>query len=131
MGFRKGLPRFDLSNANLSRSKQHVALKILTADSFGQGHDPFELKILRHLRRQESEDPGASKILGLLDEFKHPGPNGNHTCLVLKAMGPDMSKYRRLFLNLRIPLPLIRDIARQLLLGLSYLHTTGRVIHTG
>lgn len=112
------------------RSKQHVALKILTADSFGRGHGTFEVDVLRHLKHQITS-PGANKILGLLDKFEHSGPNGNHVCLVFKAMGPDMSKYRRLFPKLRIPLPLMRDISRQLLLALSYLHGTCGVIHTG
>ncbi|KND88077.1 Serine/threonine-protein kinase SRPK [Tolypocladium ophioglossoides CBS 100239] len=111
-------------------SKQHVALKILTADSFGQGNDTFELDILKHIRGQNTSKPGANPILGLLDEFEHRGPNGNHVCLVFKAMGPDMSKYRRLFPKLKIPLPLMRDISKQLLLALSYLHDTCRVIHT-
>ncbi|EFY93145.1 serine protein kinase Sky1 [Metarhizium acridum CQMa 102] len=111
--------------------KQHVALKILTADSFGQGYDTFELGILRRIRAQNSSNPGATHILGPLDNFEHNGPNGNHVCLVFKAMGPDMSKYRRLFPKLRIPLPLMKVISKQLLLALSYLHDTCRVIHTG
>ncbi|KAL2756618.1 hypothetical protein ACRALDRAFT_2102427 [Sodiomyces alcalophilus JCM 7366] len=45
-------------------------------------------------------------------------------------MGPDLSNFRRLFPNLRIPLPLVKDISRQLLLALFYLHDTCRVIHT-
>ncbi|KAL2021638.1 hypothetical protein VTK56DRAFT_6991 [Thermocarpiscus australiensis] len=45
-------------------------------------------------------------------------------------MGPDMSRYRRLFPKLRIPLPLMKDISRQLLLAVSYLHDAYRVIHT-
>ncbi|KAG8415453.1 hypothetical protein J3458_009300 [Metarhizium acridum] len=110
--------------------KQHVALKILTADSFGQGYDTFELGILRRIRAQNSSNPGATHILGPLDNFEHNGPNGNHVCLVFKAMGPDMSKYRRLFPKLRIPLPLMKVISKQLLLALSYLHDTCRVIHT-
>lgn len=46
-------------------------------------------------------------------------------------MGPDLSNYRRLFPKLRIPLPIVKDISRQLLLGLSYLHDECHVIHTG
>ncbi|EXU97719.1 serine/threonine protein kinase domain protein [Metarhizium robertsii] len=111
-------------------SERHVALKILTADSFGHGNDTFEIDILKRIRSEIASDPGRHHILPLLDNFKHDGPNGNHACLVFPAMGPDMSKYRRLFPNLRIPLPLMKDISRQFLLALSYLHDTCQVIHT-
>lgn len=114
-----------------SRSERHVALKILTADSFGHGNDTFEIDILKRIRSEIVSDPGRHHILPLLDNFKHDGPNGNHACLVFPAMGPDMSGYRRLFPNLRIPLPLMKNISRQLLLALSYLHDTCQVIHTG
>ncbi|GAB0137903.1 hypothetical protein EsDP_00006156 [Epichloe bromicola] len=113
-----------------SESKQHVALKVLTADSYGQGKDSFEIDILQRIRSESATDPGRHHILQLLDNFNHEGPNGNHVCLVFQAMGPDMSRYRRLFPNLRIPLPLMKDISRQLLLALAYLHDECRVIHT-
>lgn len=120
-----------ISIPDLSRSKQHIALKILTADSFGTGHDTFELDILKHLRRHDASNFGANHLLGLLDEFEHHGPHGNHVCFVFKAMGPDMTKYRRLFPKPKIPLPLVREIPKQLLLALSHLHDTCAVIHTG
>ncbi|KAH7133707.1 kinase-like domain-containing protein [Dactylonectria macrodidyma] len=111
-------------------TKRHVALKVLTADSYGHKDDIFELDILKNIKAQQIQHPGRGHILGLLDDFEHHGPNGNHACLVFKAMGPDLSEYRRLFPHLRIPLPLIKEISRQLLFALSYLHDICRVIHT-
>ncbi|CRK18125.1 hypothetical protein BN1708_012245 [Verticillium longisporum] len=111
-------------------TKRHVALKVLTADSFGHQKDTFELDILKRIKAQHIQHAGKCHILGLLDDFEHHGPNGNHVCLVFKAMGPDLSKYRRLFPHLRIPVPLVKEISRQLLLALSYLHDECRVIHT-
>ncbi|KJZ74933.1 hypothetical protein HIM_05664 [Hirsutella minnesotensis 3608] len=111
-------------------TKRHVALKILTADSFGAGNDTFELDILMHLKAQIPSPPGAAHILELLDHFEHRGPHGNHVCLVFKPMGPDLSKIRRLFPSLRLPAPLVKSISKQLLLALSYLHDTCQVIHT-
>ncbi len=108
-----------------------MALKILTADSYGTEHDTFELAILRHIRTKGNPDPGTSHILGLLDEFEHRGPNGNHVCIVSRAMGPDMAKYRRLFPKARIPLAAMKAVAKQLLLALDFLHSTCGIIHTG
>src|SRR4051812_6196005 len=85
------------------RTKGHVALKVLTADSYGRQHDTFELDILGHIKSQTpSPHLGSGHILGLSDKFVHHGPHGNHLCLVFKAMGPEMSKYRRLFPKQRI-----------------------------
>lgn len=34
------------------------------------------------MRSQNTTHPGASNILGLLNEFEHRGPNGDHMCLL-------------------------------------------------
>ncbi|OTA78343.1 hypothetical protein M434DRAFT_87359 [Hypoxylon sp. CO27-5] len=45
-------------------------------------------------------------------------------------MGPNLSIYRRLFPYLRIPVPVAKNIARQLLQALAFLHDTCHIIHT-
>jgi serine/threonine-protein kinase SRPK3 len=113
------------------RTKRHVALKMLTADSYGHQQDTFEMDILGEIKSKGATTPGSQHVLGLLDNFEHIGPNGKHVCLVFKAMGPDMSKFRRLFPRSRIPTPLMKSISRQLLLALAFLHDECRVIHSG
>ncbi|KAI1400977.1 kinase-like protein [Hypoxylon fuscum] len=113
---------------------QHVALKILTADSYDGKKDTFEREILRHIASKTTQapsiKPGSNRILGLLDEFQYSGPNGKHVCLVFKPMGPSMSTYRRLFPRLKIPVPVAKNVARQLLEALAFLHDTCHIIHT-
>jgi serine/threonine-protein kinase SRPK3 len=104
---------------------------MLTADSYGTGHDTFEPDILKRIQALDSSHRGANHVLGLLNEFKHCGPNGTHICLVFKPMGPDMTKYRRLFSKARIPLPIVKKIATQLLLALAFLHDKCGIVHTG
>jgi serine/threonine-protein kinase SRPK3 len=118
----------------LYRTNQHVALKILTADSFGGEKATLELDILRHLASMVTESPktlGASHIVGLQDEFKHSGPNGLHVCLVFKPMGPDMSHYRKLFSRAKLPMPVAKRVTKELLMALAFLHDSCQVIHTG
>lgn len=113
---------------------QHVALKILTADASGGENGTFELDMLRHVRAQSQASDnatGSSKILGLLDEFSHTGPNGRHACLVFKPMGPDMSHFRSLFPLARLPVPVAKKVSRDLLQSLAFLHDQCRIIHTG
>ncbi|KAJ8127478.1 hypothetical protein O1611_g6159 [Lasiodiplodia mahajangana] len=113
-----------------SGAKRHVALKILTADSYGYQQDLFEMEILSEIKSKGVTAPGSQHVLGPLDNFEHVGPNGKHVCLVFKAMGPDMSHFRRLFPRSRIPIPLMKLISRQLLLALAFLHDTCQVIHS-
>ena len=121
-----------LASANSCvRADRHVALKILTADSYGAEKDTFELSILEHIKKTDISNPGAKNILGLLDYFKHRGPNGEHACLIFKAMGPDLAAYRQLFVRLRIPIRTLKKITSQILRALAYLHQSCRVIHTG
>lgn len=117
------------------RKKSLVALKILTADSCNGKNDTFESEILRHIRTKSNcageASANSDRILGLLDEFRHLGPNGNHKCLVFKPMGPDLSQFRRLFPRLRIPVNTVKRLARDLILALVFLHDKCQTIHTG
>lgn len=106
-------------------------LKILTANSYDGENDIFELSILQHIKNTDLSNPGANHILGLLDSFRHQGPYGEHVCLIFKAMGPDLAFYRRIFLKKQIPVQIMKQITRQLLLALAYLHESCRIIHTG
>lgn len=112
--------------------KRHVALKVLTTDCYGQQQDTFELDILQQLKEKTKIwHSGLNHILPLLGQFQHHGPHGKHLCFVFPAMGPDLKTYRRLFPKLRIPVPLVKQIARKLLLALAYLRDVCLVIHTG
>jgi serine/threonine-protein kinase SRPK3 len=114
-----------------ARTNRHVALNILTADSDGGEHATFELAILEHIKCTDASNQGARHVISLLDNFRHKGSHGDHLCLVFKAMGPNLSAYRRRFQQLRIPVDTLKQITRQLLLALSYLHKSCRIIHTG
>lgn len=90
--------------------------------------------MLRHVQtrsRARSGAIGSDKILGLLDDFNHAGPNGRHVCLVFKAMGPDTNDFRGLFPKSRISVPVAKKISRDLLQSLVFLHEHCDIIHTG
>jgi serine/threonine protein kinase len=68
----------------------------------------------------------------LLDNFAHHGIHGKHLCSVFELMGPNLldviQHYE--FKDKRMPLWLVKKIARDVLLGLVYLHERCGIIHT-
>lgn len=115
----------------LPREDRHVALKILTADCYGGEKEVFELSILRHIKTANPDHPGYKHVIYLLDDFRHAGPHGDHVCLVFEVMGEDLVGLARRSQDEKIPAHLVKQIARQLLLGLDYLHRSCMVVHTG
>ena len=106
-------------------------MKILTADSYGGDDSVFELEILQRITTADPSHEGYKHVIHLLDHFQHAGPHGKHLCLVFKVMGQDVNALRRRFPTRQIPQVLMKQIARQVLLGLEYLHQSCDVIHTG
>lgn len=115
----------------LLRVNRHVALKILTAESYGGEKDIYELSILRHIKTANTDHPGYKHAICLLDEFRHAGPHGVHVCLVFDVMSEDLVALGRRYPDRKLPVHLVKQIVRQLLLGLDYLHRSCKVVHTG
>jgi serine/threonine-protein kinase SRPK3 len=110
-----------------------VALKILRADCYGGSHDIFEREILSRLSdiSRKSDHGGRHHVLPLLDQFKHEGPNGQHVCFVFDVLGHHLDFQTAKYEDGRLPLKAVKIIARQLLLGLDFLHRECGIIHTG
>jgi hypothetical protein len=66
----------------------------------------------------------------LLNSFVHFGPNGKHFAMVFEILGVNLLEIIKRYNYRGIPLPLVRIIARQVLLGLDYLHRMCKIIHT-
>ncbi|EPE09528.1 serine protein kinase sky1 [Ophiostoma piceae UAMH 11346] len=117
--------------AHDTQAKKNVALKILAADTYDGKCDSFELELLEKISEQASQNkPGGEHVLGLLDDFKHKGPNGQHVCLVLEAMGPDVGQFRDLFAHRRLPLPMAKQATRDMVAALAFLHDACGIIQT-
>jgi len=66
----------------------------------------------------------------LLNSFLHSGPNGKHFVMVFEIMGVNLLDIIRRYDYKGIPIPLVRIIAKQILIGLDYLHRICKIIHT-
>lgn len=105
-----------------------VALKIQkSAPGYTDAaHD--EIRILQSI--DKAANGISTPVVRLLDNFEHIGPNGKHVCLVFDVMGGSLLHLIKRFNFNGIPIDLVRRISRDLLVGLDFLHTRARVIHT-
>ncbi|KAF8809284.1 kinase-like protein [Phlegmacium glaucopus] len=73
---------------------------------------------------------GRSHVISFLDHFRHKGPNGIHVCMVFEVLGENLLGLIKRHQNKGVPTPLVKQIAKQILLGLDYMHRCCGVIHT-
>jgi serine/threonine-protein kinase SRPK3 len=110
--------------------KRYFAMKVLSAECYGSGHDSFESEILHQLRQEASEHLGSQYTSQLVEDFEVTGPNGWHVCLVFEVMAETLVNFGRFFEGDGIPSKFMKRFVKQLLLALDYAHGLG-VIHTG
>jgi len=103
---------------------------VLTADSSQDKHVD-ELKVLKKIRNTAQDHPGYNHVIQLLDDFRIQGPHGEHLCLVFDVLGMDIKAVRDRFEGNKLPMNLLKQVARQTLWTLDYLHTKCKIIHCG
>lgn len=117
----------------MQRTDSYVALKVLLSLSSRGEEDSFEIKMLMKISSvlETSTHPGRNHVLHLLDHFVHTGPNGVHVCLVAKVLGNHLWNQTCRFKQRRLPVRVVKVVAKQLLEGLDFLHQECGIIHTG
>eukprot|EP00188_Purpureofilum_apyrenoidigerum_P000106 Plantae.Rhodophyta-Purpureofilum_apyrenoidigerum.ctg10380.p1 GENE.Plantae.Rhodophyta-Purpureofilum_apyrenoidigerum.ctg10380~~Plantae.Rhodophyta-Purpureofilum_apyrenoidigerum.ctg10380.p1 ORF type:complete len:465 (-),score=60.75 Plantae.Rhodophyta-Purpureofilum_apyrenoidigerum.ctg10380:1656-3050(-) len=105
-----------------------VAIKIQKGAEHYEDAAIDEIRLLEDLRM--SGNISQYPVVHLIDHFKHQGRDGRHVCLVFEVLGKSLlSLIRRCNYN-GIPAPLVRNITRQILEGLNYVHIQSKIIHT-
>ena len=89
-----------------------------------------ELALLK-AASSSSQKGEQSSVVGLLDHFEvsHRG-SGTHICMVLEVLGDNLLRPIVQGNYSGMPIPLVKHITRQVLAGLSHLHTVCGIIHT-
>lgn len=99
----------------------------------------FDKAWLHSLKRYYKDDPDKiadlnkmehSQIVQLLNSFIYHGQNGRHFCMVFEIMGVTLLELIKRYNYKGIPLPFIRIITKQILIGLDFLHRMCNIIHT-
>lgn len=110
-------------------SERHYALKVLSAECYGAGHDTFEREILQRLQQESSTHPGSQYSSQLVDDFAIFNDNQWHVCFVFNIMAETFVNFGDIFVPDHIPSNIIKRFVKQILLGLDYAHGLG-IIHT-
>jgi serine/threonine-protein kinase SRPK3 len=107
-----------------------VALKVVRSATQYRETALDEIKLLERIATANPGHPGRQHIVSLLDHFEHKGPNGTHICLVFEALGESILSTIKRYQYRGLPVHIVKQITKQVLLGLDYLHRECGVIHT-
>jgi hypothetical protein len=67
----------------------------------------------------------------MLDDFQVDSKNGVFQCVVHPPLAISIKAFRRMFPDRALPVSFVKLVLKHLLLGLDFLHTEAKVIHTG
>jgi len=109
---------------------KHVALKVVRSASHYTETALDEIKLLNKIVQAKPNHPGRKYVVSLLDSFEHKGPNGTHVCMVFEVLGETLLGLIKRWNHRGIPTALVKQITKQVLLGLDYLHRECGIIHT-
>ena len=66
----------------------------------------------------------------MFDQFFHCSSNGRHSVMAFEVLGKNLLSLIKKYDYNGIPLPIVREIAKQILMGLDYMHRICGIIHT-
>lgn len=113
-----------------NNSGKHVALKVVRSAAHYTETAIDEIKLLNKIVQAKPDHPGRKHVVSLLDSFEHKGPNGTHVCMVFEVLGENLLGLIKKWNHRGIPTALVKQITKQVLLGLDYLHRECGIIHT-
>lgn len=113
-----------------TQTNKHVALKVVRSAAHYTETAIDEIKLLSRIVKANPGHPGRKHVVSLLDSFEHKGPNGVHVCMVFEVLGENLLGLIKRWNHRGIPMPLVKQITKQVLLGLDYMHRECGIVHT-
>ncbi|KIY64752.1 kinase-like protein [Cylindrobasidium torrendii FP15055 ss-10] len=118
-----------------NRENRHVALKVVKSAPRYTETALDEIKLLQRLISSNTPNnppnhPGRAHVMTFLDHFRHKGPNGTHVCMVFEVLGENLLGLIKRHQNKGVPMHIVKQIGKQVLLALDYMHRCCGVIHT-
>ncbi|CAO3596312.1 unnamed protein product [Absidia cylindrospora] len=110
---------------------QHFAMKVVKSAKHYTETAKDEILLLEQVTRTDPTCLGARYVTAIVDHFTVDGPNGQHVCMTFEVLGENLlSLIKRYRHRHGVPTRLVKQIAKQMLLGLDYLHRKCGIIHT-
>jgi serine/threonine protein kinase len=109
---------------------RHSALKVVKSAGRYAETARDEIKLLSRVSSFSPSHPGRQHIVSFLDSFSHQGPEAQHVCIVFEPLGENLLALIERNKKKGVPRSLVKVIARQILLGLEYLHDECDLVHT-
>lgn len=89
-----------------------------------------EIKLLERVAESDPKSLGAQFVTAIEDHFMVKGQNGTHVCMTFEVLGENLLALIKRYKHRGLPIRLVKQISKQMLLGLDYLHRVCQIIHT-
>ncbi|GFN18401.1 kinase domain-containing protein [Aspergillus tubingensis] len=109
--------------------ERYLTLKIGTCN-YAEGHESHELNMEQCIRDANPKHLGHSFQRTFIDSFEEKSPNGTHICLAYEPLREPLTLLQGRFINDTFPLDIFKAYMKFLLIGLDYLHSECKIIHT-
>lgn len=119
-----------LPKLNPPRENRHSALKVVKSANRYAETARDEIKLLSKVANANAFHRGRDHVVSFLDSFDHPGPEETHVCIVFEPLGENLLSLIERNKKKGVPRALVKTIAKQVLLGLEYLHDECDLVHT-
>lgn len=114
----------------LNRTLKHFAMKVQKSAKHYREAALDEIQLSERVAKADPNALGAQYVTAIVDHFSIDGPNGNHVCMIFEVLGENLLELLRKSHHEGLRVRLVKQIAKQVLLGLDYLHRTCKIIHT-
>ncbi|KAJ7071511.1 kinase-like domain-containing protein [Mycena amicta] len=114
-----------------SHLKRHSALKVVKSAGRYAETARDEIQLLSRVAAASPLHPGRQHVVSFMDSFSHEGPESTqHICIVFEPLGENLLALIERHRRKGVPRALVKIIAKQVLLGLEYLHEACDLVHT-
>ncbi|KAF5314083.1 hypothetical protein D9611_006762 [Ephemerocybe angulata] len=113
-----------------TQKKTHSALKVVKSAGRYAETARDEIKLLSQVAAANPNHPGRAHIVSFLDSFSHQGPESSHVCIVFEPLGENLLALIERNKKKGVAKALVKTVAKQILLGLEYLHDECDLVHT-
>ncbi|CAA7258752.1 unnamed protein product [Cyclocybe aegerita] len=110
--------------------QRHSALKVVKSAGRYAETARDEIKLLSRVSSFSPAHPGREHIVSFLDSFSHQSLESSHVCIVFEPLGENLLALIERNKKKGVPRSLVKVIAKQILLGLEYLHDECDLVHT-